>query len=232
MGIYSTKSNRASNNGTSSCISSSYGSQVISTSSSNSWLIERDNSSIRVAYQLCVQVERSSITITSSISRVGRSSNSKRSSHSWASNSSNGSSSNNGGSSSIGCSLYSKVISTGSSNSWLIKGDNSSIRVGYQLSVKVEWSSISISSSIWECRGSNSHRGSSKRSSSKRGSSKDWSSTKLGSQVISTSSSYSRLINRSDGSIGMALESKETLGSRNRETGGKNQKLHCVIWCV
>merc|ERR1719187_240435 len=144
--------------------------------------------------------------------------------------------SNNGGSSSIGCSLYSKMISTGSSNSWLIKGDNSSIRVGYQLSVKVEWSSISISSSIsssmWECRGSNSHRGSSKRSSSKRGSSKDWSSTKLGSQVISTSSSYSRLINRSDGSIGMALESKETLGSRNRETGGKNQKLHCVIWCV
>merc|ERR1719187_2395778 len=191
MGIYSTKSNRASNNGTSSCISSSYGSQVISTSSSNSWLIERDNSSIRVAYQLCVQVERSSITITSSISRVGRSSNSKRSSHSWASNSSNGSSSNNGGSSSIGCSLYSKVISTG-----------------------------------------NSHRGSGKRSSSKRGSSKDWSSTKLGSQVISTSSSYSRLINRGDGSIGMALESKETLGSRNRETGGKNQKLHCVIWCV
>merc|ERR1719187_2560074 len=174
MGIYSTKSNRASNNGTSSCISSSYGSQVISTSSSNSWLIKRDNSSIRVAYQLCVQVDRSS--------------NSKRSSHSWASNSSNGSSSNNGGSSSIGCSLYSKVISTGSSNSWLIKGDNSSIRVGYQLSVKVEWSSISISSSIsssiWECRGSNSHRGSSKRSSSK-----------LGSQVISTSSSYSRLIN-------------------------------------
>merc|ERR1719187_1944679 len=207
MGIYSTKSNRASNNGTSSCISSSYGSQVISTSSSNSWLIERDNSSIRVAYQLCVQVERSSITITSSISRVGRSSNSKRSSHSWASNSSNGSSSN--------------------------KGGNSSIRVGYQLSVKVEWSSISISSSIsssiWECRGSNSHRGSGKRSSSKRGSSKDWSSTKLGSQVISTSSSYSRLINRGDGSIGMALESKETLGSRNRETGSKNQKLHCVI---
>merc|ERR1719187_1552973 len=222
MGIYSTKSNRAGNNGTSSCISSSYGSQVISTSSSNSWLIKRDNSSIRVAYQLCVQVERSSITITSSISRVGRSSNSKRSSHSWASNSSNGSSSNNGGSSSIGCSLYSKVISTGSSNSWLIKGDNSSIRVGYQLSIKVEWSSISISSSIsssiWECR-----------SSSRRGSSKDWSSTKLGSQVISTSSSYSRLINRGDGSIGMALESKETLGSRNRETGSKNQKLHCVI---
>merc|ERR1719187_1375915 len=174
MGIYSTKSNRASNNGTSSCISSSYGSQVISTSSSNSWLIKRDNSSIRVAYQLCVQVERSSITITSSISRVGRSSNSKRSSHSWASNSSNGSSSNNGGSSSIGCSLYSKVISTGSSNSWLIKGDNSSIRVGYQLSVKVEWSSISISSSIsWVGRTSNSQRGSSKRSSSKRGTCKD-----------------------------------------------------------
>merc|ERR1719312_548203 len=99
-------SNRSSSNDWGSSISSFLGSKMISTCSSNSRLISRDNSSIRKTYKLCVQVERSSIAVASS-------SNSRNSSNNW-------------GSSSISNSLGSKMISTGSSNSWFIKRNNSS----------------------------------------------------------------------------------------------------------
>merc|ERR1719308_800272 len=95
----SSNSRNSSNDRGSSSISSFLGSKMVRTCSSNSWFISRDNSSIRKTYKLCVQVERSSIAIA---------------------NSSNGSSS-------ISNSLGSKMISTGSSNSWFIKRNNSSI---------------------------------------------------------------------------------------------------------
>ena len=104
----------------------SMGSKVISTSSSNSRLINWDNSSIWVSNKLGVKVEGTSITIGGN---WGSNWGNWGSSNSWSSRvSSNWRSSNsNWGSSSINCSLGSKMISTGSSNSWLINRDNSSI---------------------------------------------------------------------------------------------------------
>merc|ERR1711892_781231 len=101
------------------------GSQVVSTSSSNSRLINWDNSSIEVSNKLCVQVEGSTITVA---------------------NSSIGSRCNKRSSSSISNSLGCKMISTGSSNSWLIKRNNSSIRVSNKLCVQVKRTSVTIRS--------------------------------------------------------------------------------------
>jgi len=215
-----------SNRGSSS-IGSSLGNKVVSTSSSNSWFISRDNSSIGVSHKVSVQVERSTVAIASSI-RVGRGSNSQR-----------GSSITNLGnrcSSSIGSSFGNKVVSTGSNNSWLISRNHSSIRVGHQMSVKVERSTVAITSSIGVGRGSNSQRSSSitnlsyrgsrsKRSSSitnlsywgssKRSRDDSWASSKLGGKMISTGSCYSWLISRNYCSIGMSNQAEETLGCGN-----------------
>merc|ERR1712236_175747 len=103
---------------------------MISTSSSNSWFIKRNNSSVGVSNELSVQVKGASIAVGSSIS--------------WGISSISGS--NNWGSSSIAiastissisqtCSkLGSKMVSTGSSNCWLINRSHSSVRVGLQTS--------------------------------------------------------------------------------------------------
>merc|ERR1719437_200348 len=95
--------------------------KVISTGSSNSRLINWDNSSIGMSYKTSIR------SISSSISNRTCS-----------------------GIYSTIDSLGSKMISTGSSNSRLINGNKSSIRVGNKLSVQVEGTSItSISNSNW-----------------------------------------------------------------------------------
>merc|ERR1719419_2197244 len=122
---------------------------MISTGSSNSRLIDGSNSSIRVGNKLCVQVEGTSIT---SISNSNWSSgNSRGYSNSWGS-------SNNGCSGSISSSLRCKVVSTGSSNCWFIKRNNSSIGMCDELSVKVKWASISITGISSNNRGSSNSR--------------------------------------------------------------------------
>merc|ERR1719317_1059062 len=83
--------------------------------------------------KLGVQVERSSIAVANSSN--GSSSNSRNSSNNW-------------GSSSISNSLGSKMISTGSSNCWIIKRNNSSIGMSNELSVQVKRTSIAIGTSI------------------------------------------------------------------------------------
>merc|ERR1712212_288620 len=151
----SSKSRNSSNSWGSSSISNSLGSKMISTSSSNSWFIKRNNSSIGVSNELSVQVKGASIAVGSSIG--------------WGISSISGS--NNGGSCSIAiastissiaktripipstipsisiassiswsiasisqtCSKFgSKMVSTGSSNCWLINRSHSSVRVGLQ----------------------------------------------------------------------------------------------------
>merc|ERR1712168_556805 len=160
MGIDSSSGNRSSNDGGSSIIGSSLGSKVFSTTGSYSRLISRNHSSVRVSNQVCVQVERAIVTIASSIG-VSRGSNCQRSSSQRSSNSYRG----NWSSSSVGSSLNSKVISTGSCNSRLISRYHSSVRVSNQVSVQVERSVVTITSSIGVSRGSNSQRNSgSKRS--------------------------------------------------------------------
>merc|ERR1719431_465735 len=78
----------------------SLGSKMVSTGSSNSWFINRNNSSVRMSNKVGVQVEKSSISIAKSSN--GSSSN-KRSSNSRGSY--EGSSGNNGSRSSIFSSL-------------------------------------------------------------------------------------------------------------------------------
>merc|ERR1719244_425606 len=122
-------------------ISSSLGSNVFSTSSSNSRLINRNNSTIRMSNQLGVQVKGTRVAIAGSI---GQRRSSKRGS------------SKDRCSSSISSSKSSNVISTGSSNSRLINRNNSTIRMSNQLGVQVEGTSITIAGSISQGRGNSS----------------------------------------------------------------------------
>merc|ERR1740131_315880 len=161
--------------------------------SGNSWLINWDNSSIWVSNKLGVKVEGTSITIGGN----------------WGSNWGNWGSSNSW-SSSIG-----KVVSTGSSNSWLINWDNSSIWVSNKLGVKVEGTSIAVGGNWGSNWGSNwGNWGSSNSWSSSIGNLGNWGSNlsnnwgssgislSLGNKVISTGSSNSWLINRDNSTIG------------------------------
>jgi len=123
----------------------SLGSKMVCTGSSNSWLINRDNSSIGVSNKLGVQVERSSIAITnSSIRSRGK----ERSSSKSRTGSYERGSSKDRSRSCIFSTLNVKMGSSGSSHSWLIKGNNSSIRMSNELGVQIEWTSISVSGSI------------------------------------------------------------------------------------
>merc|ERR1711982_117238 len=147
-------------------------------------------------------------------------------------NSSNGSSSNsrnssnNRGSSSISNSLGSKMISTGSSNSWFIKRTNSSVGVSNELSVQVKRTSIAIGTSIsWgiasiSCISCSNNWGSTSISQT---------CSKLGSKMVCTGSSNCWLINRSHSSIRVGLQTIETLARGYGHTGSKNQKLHICI---
>jgi len=132
---------------------------VVSTCSSNSRLISRNNSPVRITNKFCVQVERSIISVA---------------------NPSNGSSSNNWGGSCISSFLGGKMVSTGSSNSWFINRNNSSIGIIKKLSVEVKRSVIAVANI-------------SNRSSSI--------SSFLGCKMVSTCSSNSWFISRDNSSI-------------------------------
>merc|ERR1719347_376954 len=150
----------------------SLGGKVISSGSSNSWLINWDNSSIGVGNKLGVEVQGTSIAIV--VSSNGWSGN-NWGSDSWGSNSwggnSWGSNSISSWSISISLSLDSKMVSSGSSNSWFINWDNSTIGVSNELSVEVEGTSIAIRWSISVARVGNS------RSSSCSITIRNWSSS-------------------------------------------------------
>merc|ERR1719402_943319 len=161
----------------------SLGGKVVSTGSSNSGLINWDNSSIWVSNKLGVKVERTSITIGAN----------------WSSNWGNCSSS-------ISLSLGNKVVSTGSSNSWLINRDNSAIGVSNELGVEVQWSLVTVSWGIavtsrvgnWS-NSWGSGIGNWSSSNGWGGSNSNWGSgsinSSLGGKMTSTGSSYSWLIN-------------------------------------
>merc|ERR1719244_811810 len=108
------------------------GGEVVSTGSSNSGLISGNNGSVGVANQVGVQVEGSSVSMGN---------------HGAGSNN-GGSGGNNRGSHDRGsvdtATSGSEVISTGSSNSGLISGDNGSVGVADQVGVQVEGSSVSV----------------------------------------------------------------------------------------
>merc|ERR1719312_56392 len=229
---------------------------VISTSGSNSGLINRDNSTVGVGNQTSIRSISSSIVVRSR--GIDTSDNS----------------------------LGSKVLSTGSSNSRLISRSHSSVGVSNK-GGDMEGSSISIRSRGSSNNGSSGNSGSSSNNGSSssidgggsyNGGSSSISSV-LSDQVVSTGSSYGRLIsgdNSSVGvgnkagdmdgssigsgsnggssigsssnggssigsrgisvsssisissSIGMSLESEESRGAGGSNASGKNQKLHVV----
>merc|ERR1719443_1712193 len=168
----------------------------------------------------------------------------KGGSDSWSGNSW-GSNSISSWSISISLSLDGKMVSSGSGNSWFINWDNSTIGVSNELSVEVEGTRVAISWSISVARVGNSRSSSCSItirnwSSSIRNwssgigqswSSSNWSSCinssideTLGSQMVSSGSSNSGLINWNNSSIGEGLESKLSRCCGN--TSGENQKLH------
>merc|ERR1712106_770398 len=188
------------------------------TGMSNSWFINRNNSSVGVSNKLGVQVKGTSISISGSIT--------------WSISSITKTSSNNWGSSSISNSLGGKMVSTGSSNSWLIKRNNSSVGMSNKLCVQVKRTGVTIRS-ISGISKTSSNRGRSSISGVSVSSTISWSITsiakacsKLCSKMLSPGSSNCWLINRCYGSIGMGLKTEESLGSGSSNTGGENQKLH------
>merc|ERR1719292_129808 len=139
----SSNSRNSSNDRGSSSISNTLGSKMISTSSSNSWFIKRNNSSVGVSNELSVQVKGASIAVGSSISwGISSISGSNRSSIANTSIPITSTIPSISIASSISwsiasisqtCSkLGSKMVSTGSSNCWLINRSHSSVRVGLQ----------------------------------------------------------------------------------------------------
>jgi len=139
------------NNGSLSSIDSSLGCKMFSTGSSNSWLVNRGDSTIRVGNQLGVEVERTRVAISRGIGSwgcsIGGNSGGSRIGNSWYR-------SNNWGFSSIDSTLGIQVFSTSSSDSWFINRNNSSIMVSYQLAVEVEGSRVTVSRGIGSWGGS------------------------------------------------------------------------------
>jgi len=133
-------SRSSGNNWGLSSIDSSLSGEVLSTGSSNSWFINRDNSTVGVSNELSVKVEGASISVVWSISSrgssIGNSGGSRVGSHRCSSICSNRGSyywGLGGKESSLGI----EVFSTGSCNSWLINRDNSTVGVSDELAVEV-----------------------------------------------------------------------------------------------
>merc|ERR1712215_388657 len=244
ISVHSTVGDRSSNNRSSSSVSRSLSSKVISTGSSHSRLAHRDHSSIRMGDQMSVQVEGSRVSITISVSMVGRSSSiasmgdrssDGRNSSSIASVSDRSGDGRN--SSSIGRSLSSKVISTSSSHSRLVSRDHSSIRMGNQVSVQVEGSKVSVASSVSMVGRSNHTNRSSGIDSTmsyRSGNGGTYSvsnTTKLQGEMVSTSCCYSRFIYWDHSTIRVTDQAMETVGHREGKRG-ENQELHDRFSCV
>jgi len=200
MGIDSTDSDGSSNNGSSSSVSNSLGSEVVSTGSSDGGFVRGDDGSVGVGHQVGVQVEGTSVAVARSVSAS-------------VANSGNGSSSNerggsdNGSSSGKSSSLGGEVVSTGSSNSRLVNRDNGTVGVGNQVGVQVEGTGEAISRSVG--------RGGSVANVGDRGGSvTNGTSSELGGEVVGLQGGHTGLVNGGEGSVGVSLQAKETLGGR------------------
>ena len=241
MGIDSTDSDGSSNNGSSSSVSNSLGSKVVSTGSSDGGFVRGDDGSVGVGHQVGVQVEGTSVAVARSVSAS-------------VANSGNGSSSNerggsdNGSSSGKSSSLGGEVVSTGSSNSRLVNRDNGTVGVGNQVGVQVEGAGEAISRGVGR-GGSVANVGDRGGSVTNGTSSNNGTSSELGGEVVGLQGGHTGLVNGGDGSVGVPLQAKETLGGGKGESGGENlkenvnslftlfhlathQKLHGVFACV
>jgi len=219
--------------------------KMISTGSGNSGLINRDNSAIGVSDKLGVEVEGAGIAVSNS----GSSSSDGGGCNHGSSGIGDGGSGDHGSSSvvegrgvSISLSLDGEVISTGSSHSGLINGDNSAVRVSDQLGVEVEGASIavgggvarvssighggSVIAGVGDSRGSSNRGGSIAVTDSGGSSVANRGDGSLEGQVVGTGSGDCGLINRDNSAVREGLESIEALGGSGGNASGENQKLH------
>ena len=218
---------------------------MVSTGGSNGGLVNRDNGTVGVGNQVGVQVEGTTIAVGNWGSMGIDSTNGDGSSNDRSSSNDRGGS-NNGTSGSKSSSLGSEVIGTSGSNSGLINRDNGTIGVGNQVGVKVEGAGVAVSRGVGR-DGSNGGDMGDRGSGVTNGSScNDGTSSELGGEVIGLQSSHTGLVNGGDGSVGVTLQTKETLGGGKGESGGENLKenlksLHSISlvgnspetsWCI
>jgi len=182
-------SGSGSDDGSSGGISSTLGGEVVSAGSNNSGLVSGGHSSVGVGNQ-AGDMEGTAVAISGSIGGSGSDDGSSNS----VGSSDNRGSGNNGSSGSIDSALGGKVVSTGSGNSGLIDGGDSSVGVGLESvesrGVSVS-SSVSISSAVGVGRGIPSE---------------------LGGKMVSLGSSNGGLIKGGHSSVGVGLKTEKAGG--------------------
>ena len=181
---------------------------MVGTGSSNSGLINGDDSTVGVGHKVGVQVEGTTVAVGNRGSMGVNSTNSDGTSNDRSS--SNGGSSHNGSSGSEGSSLGGEVVGTGSSHSRFVNGDDGAVGVGDKVGVQVERAGVAVARSVGtsvadsgnRSNGSNGSSSGNDRGSSDDGSSSSESSS-LGGEVVSTGSGDGRLINRDNSTVGV-----------------------------
>ena len=195
-------------------------SEVVSTGSSHGRLVGRDDGTVGVGHQVGVEVQGARVAVADcgDGGDGGGSGNSRGGDN--RSGDGRGSNSNGSDGSVLGV-PGSEVVSTGSSHSGLIDGDNSTVGVADQVGVQVEGAGVAVASSV---DGSSSNgRGSDDGGSSISNTSITKSSTTTtSSKVVSTGGGNCRLVDRHDGSVGVA--DKPVLGGGKGDTRGENLK--------
>ena len=195
-------------------------SEVVSTGSSHGRLVGRDDGTVGVGHQVGVEVQGARVAVADC--RDGGDGRGSGNSRGGDNRSGDGRGSNsNGSDGSVLGVPGSEVVSTGSSHSGLVDGDNSTVGVADQVGVQVEGAGVAIASSV---DGSSSNgRGSDGGGSSISNTSITKSSTTTtSSKVLSTGGGNCRLVDRHDGSVGVA--DKPVLGGGKGDTRGENLK--------
>ena len=195
-------------------------SEVVSTGSSHGRLVGRDDSTVGVGDQVGVEVQGARVAVADC--RDGGDGRGSGNSRGGDNRSGDGRGSNsNGSDGSVLGVPGSEVVSTGSSHGGLIDGDNSTVGVTDQVGVQVEGAGVAIASSV---DGSSSDgRGSNGRGSGiSNPSIAKSSTTTTSSKVVSTGGGNCRLVDRHDGSVGVA--DKPVLGGGKGDTRGENLK--------
>ena len=194
-------------------------SEVVSTGSSHGRLVGRDDGTVGVGDQVGVEVQGAGVAVADCRDGSNGRGSDNRSGDGRGSNS-------NGSDGSVLGVPGSEVVSTGSSHSGLVDGDNSTVGVADQVGVQVEGAGVAIASSV---DGSSSDgRGSDGRGSDGGGSGisntsiAKSSTTTTSSKVVSTGGGNCRLVDRHDGSVGVA--DKPVLGGGKGDTRGENLK--------
>ena len=195
-------------------------SEVVSTGSSHGRLVGRDDGTVGVGHQVGVEVQGARVAVADC--RDGGDGGGSGNSRGGDNRSGDGRGSNsNGSDGSVLGVPGSEVVSTGSSHSGLVDGDNSTVGVADQVGVQVEGAGVAIASSV---DGSSSDgRGSNGRGSGiSNPSIAKSSTTTTSSKVVSTGGGNCRLVDRHDGSVGVA--DKPVLGGGKGDTRGENLK--------